>query len=383
MYKPSLLSNLLWDDRSGRPAIADAVRDAHLPDEAFPAQVFARLFEDAPAGEPDHTAPAHEALECAEWDELQTTVAGDADLSALATAGLMAGFDTPLDDDMADNLRAARIRGRLRETADKMQKAKFAVASFGGATDMLGEPGDPIRSEIIEQIASDEAFRRILDLVGGLLADGDKTITVDTVIEEITSTTLGNNIAHLLPMLRSQLGIEIMEDIVLQKIIENRAEVFKFTGSQKSGRGDIVLLLDVSSSMRGDPFDRAKAVALATMLRATMQNRRCIVLPFSGRVHDPIENTPEGVLALQRLSARGTTNLHKAIQTSVQYLTDKGDIMIITDGLGEVSVGWREAFEAADARLFALAINGGAFCDEIKHHAHLYVNLDTELKVVV
>jgi uncharacterized protein with von Willebrand factor type A (vWA) domain len=80
----------------------------------------------------------------------------------------------------------------------------------------------------------------------------------------------------------AQLADEDLELDAMRRIVESCAMIRDHRGIEKVARGPIVVVVDESGSMDGEPVCQAKAYALAMYWIARHQNRWCCLVGFSG-----------------------------------------------------------------------------------------------------
>ncbi len=138
---------------------------------------------------------------------------------------------------------------------------------------------------------------------------------------------------------------------------------------------DLIVVLDRSGSMSGAKFDQAKS-ALVYVLKNLNPGDRFNVIAYSDSI-DPffdalVENTKENLdralTMLDRLDARGGTNIHDSLAEAVKMVRDRpgrsGYILFLTDGLPTLgpstdeNVIVRNTTKANEskARIFAMGI---------------------------
>lgn len=134
------------------------------------------------------------------------------------------------------------------------------------------------------------------------------------------------------------------------------------------GRGPIVLLLDTSGSMRGEPELLSKAVALAVLRLALTQKRRCLLVAFGAgrqlRTADLCDNTDPALADLLGGRFAGGTDPLKAIDAALELGAENADLFMVSDGhfvVQEALMGrLAEAEQGRGMRCFGLLIGESA-----------------------
>ena len=140
--------------------------------------------------------------------------------------------------------------------------------------------------------------------------------------------------------------------------LENRGET----------QGPIVLCLDTSGSMRGEPEQLAKALSLALLRLALKQKRACYIVLFSTKIKilnlEKIQENLNHLLNFLALSFYGGTDLQPALSQSLEILEQgayrAADVLVVSDFvmnplLKEIKTGI-EAQQKQGTRFHALSI---------------------------
>jgi uncharacterized protein with von Willebrand factor type A (vWA) domain len=106
--------------------------------------------------------------------------------------------------------------------------------------------------------------------------------------------------------------------------------------------GPIMVCVDTSASMRGEPETMAKAVCLEVLRLANQEKRDCLLFAFSGPgqlLEMPLTFSPSGLRAvigfLQQSFGGGTDiagPLQRALQRSSEQRWRRADLLLISDG---------------------------------------------------
>ncbi len=133
------------------------------------------------------------------------------------------------------------------------------------------------------------------------------------------------------------------------------------------GRGPIVLLLDTSGSMRGEPELLAKALTLAVLRLALTQKRRCLLVAFGAgrqlRTADLCDHTDPALAELLGGRFAGGTDPLQAIQAALELGAENADLFMVSDGQFVVQPALRERLTHAEQsrgmRCFGLLVGQG------------------------
>ncbi|HHH39742.1 MAG TPA: VWA domain-containing protein [Sedimenticola sp.] len=107
-------------------------------------------------------------------------------------------------------------------------------------------------------------------------------------------------------------------------------------------RGPVILCLDTSASMQGEPEWMAKAIALEVMRQASAEGRDALLFAFSGPgqlLELPLTFTPGGlkrVIRFLQQSFRGGTDIRGPLERALMRIDEqrwrKADMLLVSDG---------------------------------------------------
>lgn len=98
--------------------------------------------------------------------------------------------------------------------------------------------------------------------------------------DEIHTVGIGNDLSRVLPAELVQLRHPLMKGEFKPRFIEGKLMQYELKGTEKQGKGPIIVCCDNSGSMSGDREVWSKAVALALLEVATMQKRAFVCIHF-------------------------------------------------------------------------------------------------------
>lgn len=206
--------------------------------------------------------------------------------------------------------------------------------------------------------------------------------------EEICGVELGADLANLIPQEFSLLNDADLEILFDLKLLEKRLFCFEKQGlvekqikdvkeiekqkpkeqkSKDKNKGTIILCVDTSGSMSGEPEMVAKALTLFMASRARRKNRACYLINFSSDIkcEDLSEQGwGERLNSFLRLSFGGGTDVGKALEKGVEMMSKdefkKSDLLVISDGdfdeLSQKIVGKMDKQREQENRFFLLDI---------------------------
>lgn len=261
-----------------------------------------------------------------------------------------------------------KVRQAAKQAAQQGKEDAEAVAE---SIEMFGtEPGalqrmDPTaRMELARRIQGNRRLRELAEKVGRFvrLAMAEQAQKIVHGTDEVYDVELGNNINRTLPAEFMNLADEDLEVLFLAKYIENQLMQYKLRGAEKVARGAIICLIDSSGSMNGSRDTWAKAVGIALLNIAARQKRDFYGIIFSSG-YDPLKEfyfpkglgAPNDVLDFAEFFYGGGTDFERPLTRAVEVLetqfndegSQKGDIVMITDGECYTTDEFKEAYRAS------------------------------------
>src|SRR5262249_42925955 len=212
------------------------------------------------------------------------------------------------DDDERDRAIQQAARQGMAEALDEADAIQNAIAAFGGGYSTSngggGTPREMTATEKIElamRVMRSPKLKLIAEMCGRFtrIAMSVQKSRVNHPPNEITSITIGNDLAHLLPGEMALLGDPDLEDLFYLKFAERRLLQYELEGRESEGRGPIILALDESGSM-SEPVGGivkeawSKSVMLGLLAIARRQIRDLAVIHFSGPNQWRTSVFPEG-----------------------------------------------------------------------------------------
>jgi uncharacterized protein with von Willebrand factor type A (vWA) domain len=263
----------------------------------------------------------------------------------------------------AQQLLAAKgpaVRSALRGAA---MRAQEQINEFDEALMTMGAgdaPGimsriDAPRAQVIKTLRDNVKLRRIMKRAGRMKAAAiaKQRDKIRPGAEELCDIKPSGDIARLLPIELGMLATEDTEALLCRKLSEKQALTYELRGKEHAAEGPIIMMVDESGSMNGEPDEWAKSIAFAMMEIAARQNRSFIYGHFDTRVSrlDKVEKPRE--LSLKQICEMctyftgGGTYIGIALKTAAQLLEvahrerderglkpwKRADVVLITDGL--------------------------------------------------
>jgi uncharacterized protein with von Willebrand factor type A (vWA) domain len=219
---------------------------------------------------------------------------------------------------------------------------------------------------------------------------GARKEKVDTVPTEVFDVELGANIGRLLPNEYLGLIVDELEDDFYRRFAGGQLLQYRLRSVEHVAKGAIILLEDSSGSMEGPKHRWAKAMGLALGGIARDDDRAFHAIEFGGphtHRHHPFPNraawTPDAMIEYAgSFLDDGGTNFDTVIDAAIGLLDAEhqatgrvtADIVLVTDGISQVTDAWLDGFHAAQERLgfklYALVVGNDARLDTLTRFAN-------------
>lgn len=258
--------------------------------------------------------------------------------------------------------QAARqgLTGALQE----IEQANDAVKAFGGGAGEGWGTYDGTASRdalsvkeklaLAKRVGKSAKLQQIAAIAGRFkrIAWQQQRAKVKHPPDEITSVTLGNHLARVLPSELALLAEPALEDLFYLKYAEASLAQYDLIGHEPQGQGPIILAIDESGSMTADYGGVtgevwSKAVLLALLSIARMQGRDFAVLHFSGGNNLKVERFPKGIATPAQTIAcashffgGGTVFepwMEQALALVDEAAFEKADVICLSDSIADVS----------------------------------------------
>lgn len=251
----------------------------------------------------------------------------------------------------ADTLRR-KVRTAVQRTQDEVDElveALDATDQFGwqpgnAAADHTAQAGEHIR-QIASQLKSRPNMKRLVELIGRFrrIAANKIKQKVNHGRDEVSDIEQGDDIGRFLPTELAMLNHPVRKLDLMRRIVERGVLQYKMTGQEPKGKGPMIVCLDKSGSMTGEPNDWATAVAMAMGDIAGREGRVFSVLSFDTRImHEATVKKGEKLpLGLLDVGCGGGTSINVAYARALKIVSEnpgelnKADIVMITDGGSE------------------------------------------------
>lgn len=283
-------------------------------------------------------------------------------------------------DSMMDEIDIDRLANRALEQTFKDVSEVDNLRKGIGIEDGVWATMDPSeRLAMVAQLQTEE-MKALAEIIGRMrrFSLGVKATRVNDVPHEAYDVELGRDIPHVLKSEFALLSNPVTSLEFYRKYTDGELLQYKLRGTEEVGKGPIVMCIDKSGSMNGQPFRWALAVAEA-LRRFAAEDDRDMYVMFFGSNNDRVRfEFPQGKCEFQKLMAflgtvaNGGTEfdgvLTEALQKAQTYFDGEGkgkaDIVFITDGQSRLSDQWIADFnkerERVQVRVYSVFV-GGAY----------------------
>jgi uncharacterized protein with von Willebrand factor type A (vWA) domain len=294
---PTALEVDAWGLRRGRDLLSesDRLRDLAL-DEFAIADCHAAAFDpeprlaaacgDAVRGEFFSallTSPEHGALHAVtRLDPAASEIAAIHFAEQLSQVQKEARTSTdPVHREVACLRAAARA---LSEADCEVRDCRDVACAFGHGPGAPGSNDPKTIAEIFRKVRSDISLRRICSLAGRFrrLAQSCQRRKTRHGLDDVVGVELGGELARALPHELGKLMVPELEIDTLRRLVERQIFVREHHAVEPVAKGPIIVCVDESGSMDGEPVHSAKALALALAWIARQQRRWSALVAYSG-----------------------------------------------------------------------------------------------------
>ncbi|MBE0522421.1 MAG: VWA domain-containing protein [Candidatus Methanoperedenaceae archaeon] len=258
---------------------------------------------------------------------------------------------------------ANKMRCAVRNAADEAleQADELSNTMDGWGIGQGNVRNLPIEDKIgLAKLLQTEKLKKMAQLLGRLrrLAIHKQKTKLIQARDEIHSVGRGDDISRLLPQELGLLRHPLAKKDFQKRFLEHDLAQYDLKGTERTGKGPIIVCVDNSGSMEGDREIWSKAVALALLEIATMQKRHYACIHFGSTVealeiteiapNDP--DTFRKAVGIASYFLGGGTDFEKPLSASCELIKksqyNKADIVFITDGAAIISPEFEKEFNS-------------------------------------
>jgi len=216
----------------------------------------------------------------------------------------------------------------------------------------------------LQQVRNDRTLLNIINKAGKYrrVAQSKQRLKVTHGFDDVVGVNMGGDVGRVLPLELAKLCHPVFKKDAMRRLVERQLMSREFRGIEPVGKGPIVVCVDESGSMQGNPIENAKAFTLAMCWIARKQNRSIVLYSFSnGSNTVRTAVTPgnwnkeyPGLIEWLRHFFTGGTTLDVPMRVVPDQWSDmlnkkwikkgKTDMIIISDGIVDVPGNVKEYY---------------------------------------
>lgn len=261
------------------------------------------------------------------------------------------------------------LEKRLKKLKRVLQLMRVVVGSGGGCGfDPAGLKEDDLDAlgRLLGQIASNKGLAELCRQIGRQVGraserkekpvdeerSGWLKMRTDAMREELSGVKVGRSIEDALPSELAACGDEDIGTLFDLKFIEGQMLCFEKMGEDRQRiaerkkvmrkvdeeLGPVIVCVDTSGSMQGEPEIAAKAVALTLALQTRRENRKCHIIEFSTGIKKMDVGGGTDLSELMRFlseSFNGGTDAERALLAGIGAMERedfrKADLLMVSD----------------------------------------------------
>lgn len=271
------------------------------------------------------------------------------------------------EDEFRAELQALGAAGKALASATshvedfRDTQAALGIGGNGGGS---GKIPSAVLAGMFQRVRGSERLKRICELAGRYrrFAQAQQRKKVLHGRDDAVGVVLDGDLGRLLPHEMAMIDDPDLELDLLRRLVERQCMCREYRGIESKAKGPIVVVVDESGSMNGEPIATAKAMALALAWVARHQKRWCALVGFSGGTEGTFcvippgkDNPAELMTWLEHFYGGGTTcDVPLAVLPcrweELGCPKGKTDIVILTDAQVNVPDEIRQSFIAFKQR---------------------------------
>jgi uncharacterized protein with von Willebrand factor type A (vWA) domain len=139
-------------------------------------------------------------------------------------------------------------------------------------------------AELFRRVRDDSSLRAIATLAGRYrrLAQSKQRRKTRHGVDDVVGVELSGDLGRVLPHELAKLTEPLLEAETLRRLTERELMCREYHATEPVAKGPIIVCVDESGSMQGEPAQTAKAIALALAWITRQQRRWCALVAYSG-----------------------------------------------------------------------------------------------------
>lgn len=289
----------------------------------------------------------------------------------------------------------------IDQMAEAFSRADEEVSEINDMVEMWGFDESPtantripfnVKKQAVERIRNSPKFKDLSKLIGRFreAAIRDMKQKSKNGAAAVKTVTIGNSLRKVLPSEKLLLCHPTAKKEFYRKFMQKQLLQYELESYDAKNRGPMVVCIDTSGSMEGTREKWSKALAIALLEVAHLQNRDYACIIFSGHADKPIiieKRTidPQKVMDIAERFHDGGTSFTAPLNEALNVINTstfrKADITFITDGECSVDDNFLKKFnktkEDKEFRVLSVLVDAGGgrvsdstlknFSDKIVH----------------
>lgn len=289
--------------------------------------------------------------------------------------------------------KAAEEIGELTEARDALGMGKGGVGATSADIKQV--------RDVFNRVKNNRQLAEIMKLAGRYRRMAQSIQVNKSVhgVDEVVGIEYGDDLSLVVPSELAMLADEDTELDFLRRFAEGELQIEELTATVSEQKGPIVVVVDESGSMRGEPVENAKAMALAMAWIARHQKRYIALVGYSGSDPGNYLVIPPGtsnevalIKWLEHFFSGGTDMDVPLVELPVKWSSlgcprGKTDLIMITDAICHVPAEIERTFlawkQAENVKIDTIVINSsGGDLDRVSDKVHLIDKLGLETECV-
>jgi len=266
-----------------------------------------------------------------------------------------------VSDMMRRNMRKSKgdfnniIVFAISSAFQKAEQTDIVIKTWG--SEESNPEGMNLNKELLERVRESESILGLIKYLGKY-----REILTNTRKNNFTfgrgdkyDITLGNDYSRAVSSEYAYLAVPETIPLFIRKVQRKALKQYRKRERISKGYGDIVICLDESSSMKGDPIAWAKAVALTLMESAIKNGRSCAVVRFASKCDHQTHIFKKGqyytddIMKFIESFLNGGTDFEWPLSQAAELIIKNGyenaDIIFLTDGICAISDEYAALFK--------------------------------------
>jgi uncharacterized protein with von Willebrand factor type A (vWA) domain len=246
------------------------------------------------------------------------------------------------------------IQSAVESAVNKAQETACTLNSWGNCVSSPFALQQNI--ELLRRVQSSDKLREVIKHLGKFREIYDKARKDSFIFGrgEKYDIVLGNDFTRAISSEYALLASPETIPLFIRKVQQKRLKQYRRRERVSKGHGDVIICIDESGSMSGDPIAWAKAVALVVLEHTMRNGRSCAIVRFASRnsiithIYKKDKYTTEDIFAFVESFLDGGTDFESPLTGAIRLIEsesfEKADIMFVTDGFCEISDKFAEDF---------------------------------------